>query len=161
MITDQLRGGIDEEHRWGTENMQQSSRNLRTRLDLADTVSPPLSIGSKVTIVGNIECDGPIAIEGTVHGEVRGALVTISRYGTVTGRIIADHVTVEGGVSGEIYANKLILKPSCDVEGEIYHRELSLEDGSYFDGKSRPHKAPLELAKSSTQDAPPLRLAAS
>ena len=107
----------------------------------------PLSINAKVTITGNIECDGTVAVEGTVHGEIKCTFVTVARYGTVTGRIIAEEVTVEGGVSGEIYANKLTLKPNCDVEGEIFHRELSLEDGSYFEGKSRPHKDPLELAK--------------
>ena len=118
-----------------------------------------LSIGSDVTIVGSIQFDGPIEIEGTVQGDIRCAAVSVSRYGTVMGTIVADDVTVEGGVNGSIYANKLVLKPDCDVEGEIYHRELSLEQGSYFDGKSRPHKDPLSLAEAPAAPSPELRLA--
>lgn len=140
--------------------MQHSVRSARVRA-VSDEASASLSINAKVTITGNIDFDGPVAIDGTVHGEIKGSNVTVSRYGTVTGRIVADHVTVEGGVSGEIYANKLVLKPSCDVEGEIYHRELSLEHGSYFDGKSRPHQEPLELAgRAAMPAAQPLPLAA-
>lgn len=106
----------------------------------------PLAIGPQVTIVGNVEFDGAIEIDGFVNGEVRSASVNITRGGTVTGLIVARQVTVSGGVSGSIFAEQLVLKPDCDVEGEICYRELALEDGSYFEGKSRPHKSPLELA---------------
>jgi cytoskeletal protein CcmA (bactofilin family) len=122
-----------------------SARRGKAR-EPAATPARPLSISSDVRIVGAVHFDGPVEIEGTIEGEVHCASVKVARYGTVMGKIVADEVTVSGGVSGSIYANRLVLKPDCDVEGEIYHRELSLEQGSYFDGKSRPHKDPLSLA---------------
>jgi cytoskeletal protein CcmA (bactofilin family) len=109
--------------------------------------------------VGAVHFDGPIEIEGTVEGEIHCSSIEVARYGTVMGKIVADQVTVSGGVSGSIFANRLVLKPDCDVEGEIYHRELSLEQGSYFDGKSRPHKDPLSLAETPPVEEPELRLA--
>ncbi len=133
--------------------MQQSRERIGMADQAAETTDDALSISSKVTIIGNVHFDGQIDIQGTVQGEVRCASVHVSKYGTVMGMIVADQVTVSGGVNGSIYANKLVLKTNCDVEGGIYHRELSLEDGSYFDGKSRPHKQPLDLAEASP-DAP-------
>ena len=140
--------------------MQQSRAHLGTSTDVSGKMpgitESALSIGSKVTIVGAIHYDGQIDIEGTVHGDVRCTSLNVSRYGTVLGTIVADEVTVSGGVNGSIYANRLVLKTKCDVEGEIYHRELSLEDGCYFDGKSRPHKQPLELAEPNQASPPAL-----
>jgi cytoskeletal protein CcmA (bactofilin family) len=82
---------------------------------------------------------------------VRCASLNISKYGTVAGTIVARDVTVSGGVSGSIFAERLVLKPACDVEGEICYRELALEDGSYFEGKSKPHQRPLDMAEPKRQ----------
>lgn len=105
-----------------------------------------LAINSRVKIVGTVEFDGPVQIDGTVEGDVKCASVLIAKSGSVEGTIVASTVTVSGGVNGAIYADKLVLKSDCDVEGEIYHREFVLEQGSNFEGKSRPHENPLELA---------------
>lgn len=114
-----------------------------------------LAINSKVTIVGSVQFDGPIQIDGTVHGEVRCSSVLIAKSGSVEGTIVASAVTVAGGVNGAIYADKLVLKSDCDVEGEIYHREFVLEQGCNFEGKSRPHKEPLVLAAERLLDPRP------
>jgi cytoskeletal protein CcmA (bactofilin family) len=119
-----------------------------------------LALSSKVIIVGSVQYNGPIQLDGVVQGEVRCDELTVSRQSTVEGVIVADTVTVLGRVNGSIYANKLVLKSACDVEGEIYHRELALEDGSYFEGKSRPHQTPLELASGKEEAKAPPQLAA-
>lgn len=142
----------------GVHSMQETT-SRRGPPPAAEARKSTLSIGSDVTIVGSIQFDGPVEIEGTVQGDIRCANVSVSRYGTVMGTIVANDVTVAGGVNGSIYANRLVLKPDCDVEGEIFHRELSLEQGCYFDGKSRPHQEPLTLADAQPEHKPELRLA--
>jgi cytoskeletal protein CcmA (bactofilin family) len=82
--------------------MQHSRVRIGTTDDAAAAADGALSISSKVTIIGNVHFDGPIDIEGTVHGEVRCASVNVARYGTVMGLIVADEVTVSGGVNGSI-----------------------------------------------------------
>ena len=105
-----------------------------------------LAISSRTTIVGAVHFDGPVRIDGVVQGEIRCDALTVSERGSVDGLIVADSVTVAGEVTGSIYANTLVLRSACDVEGEIIHRELDLEAGSYFEGKSRRSSAPLQLA---------------
>ncbi len=62
------------------------------------------------------------------------------------GAVVADAVTVLGEVTGEIFANHLTLKKASSVAANIFHKHLSLEDGCYFEGKSRRHADPLQLA---------------
>mgnify|MGYP001294659264 CR=1 FL=1 len=100
----------------------------------------------RATFEGSINFPGPVIIEGTLIGEVRSASVTISERGIVEGAICAGSVTVMGEVTGDIYAVTLILKTACSVHGNIFHRHLSLENGCYFEGKSRRHNEPLALA---------------
>ena len=64
-----------------------------------------------------------------------------------------------------IFAEALVLKANSHVEGEICYRELALEQGSYFEGKSRPHDNPLDMADAApdatprAQPIPQLRIA--
>lgn len=105
-----------------------------------------LTIPRKACIEGGIEFPGPLIIEGTVLGGVRCVSLVVTERGIVDGSIIADAVTVLGEVSGEIFANHLTLKRASSVAADIFHKHLSLEDGCYFEGKSRRHADPLQLA---------------
>jgi cytoskeletal protein CcmA (bactofilin family) len=63
---------------------------------------------------------------------------------------------VRGEANGSIYAEKLILRTACAVEGEVYHHYLVLEDGCLFEGKSRRHANLVELAPESSCGPPEL-----
>lgn len=105
-----------------------------------------LTIPHKASIEGALEFPGPLIIEGTVLGDVRCTSLVISERGIVDGMVVADAVTVMGEVSGEIFANHLTLKKAASVAANIFHKHLLLEDGCYFEGKSRRHANPLQLA---------------
>lgn len=102
----------------------------------------------RATIDGTFTYPGHVVIEGTLIGEVRATSVVVSERGIVEGAILAEAVTVMGEVTGDIFAVALILKTACSVHGSIFHRHLSLEDGCFFEGKSRRHNEPLALASS-------------
>lgn len=106
----------------------------------------PFVIGRGVTIVGALQLDGSVCIEGSIDGEVRCAALKIAERGEVEGLVVADKVMVLGEFSGAIYARELTLGAGCNVEGQIYHRKLVLEEGCYFEGKSRRHGDPLRIA---------------
>lgn len=110
------------------------------------TSASTLTLPRRAIIEGTISFPGPVVIEGTLIGEVRSASVLITERGIVEGAIWAGSVTVMGEVTGDIYAVTLVLKTACSVNGNIFHRHLSLEDGCYFEGRSRRHNEPLALA---------------
>ena len=119
----------------------------------------PLVISRGVTIVGSLFYDGQIQVEGTIDGEVRCSALQITELGAVEGLIVAESVDVRGGVIGSIYAEKLVLRTACAVEGEVHHHNLILEDGCLFEGKSRRHANPMELAPESGFRPPELATA--
>ena len=119
----------------------------------------PLVISNGVTIVGSLFYDGQIQVEGTIDGEVRCSALQITERGTVEGLIVAESVDVRGEANGSIYAEKLVLRTACAVQGEVYHHNLVLEDGCLFEGKSRRHANPVELAPESSFRLPELEKA--
>src|SRR5262245_2344529 len=62
-------------------------------------------IGSGMSIVGNIECNGPAQVFGRIEGELRAASdLLIGDGAQVEGGVIAQDVTVCGRVKGTIRA---------------------------------------------------------
>ena len=113
-------------------------------------------IGSEMSIVGKIECNGPAQVFGRIEGELRASQLLISDGAQVQGSIIAQDVTVCGRVKGTIRAVRVKLQNGGAVEGDIFHRSLSIDENSLFEGLSRrvenPTDAPLVDGKGS-QDA--------
>lgn len=109
-----------------------------------DAASAQLALPRQVVIEGALEYPGPLVISGTVEGDVICKTLTITERGLVNGSVRADAVVVLGEVNGEIFANTLTLKAACTVTGDIFHNQLVLEDGCYFEGKSRRMILPLE-----------------
>ena len=103
-------------------------------------------INRGVTIVGSLSLEGEVFIEGTVDGEVWCTCLEIATRGIVDGLIVADRVVVLGEFRGHIYASELVLRTGSSVEGQIFHNKLVLEQGCYFEGKSRRHAKPRQLA---------------
>jgi cytoskeletal protein CcmA (bactofilin family) len=76
-------------------------------------------------------------IQGTVDGTVSLANnnVTIGKTGNIKGTITARAIMVEGSIEGELKASeKVILKKSAKVKGNISSVRLTMEDGCYFQG---------------------------
>ena len=105
------------------------------------------SIGSGTSIVGNITCDGPAQFYGHIEGEVRGSDLLIGEGAEVVGNVIAQEVTIRGRIKGTIRAVRVKLQASGAVEGDIFHRSLSIEDTALFEGSSRRVENPIDTAK--------------
>jgi cytoskeletal protein CcmA (bactofilin family) len=105
------------------------------------------SIGSGTSIVGNITCDGPAQFYGHIEGEVRGSDLLIGEGAEVVGNVIAQEVTVRGRIKGTIRAVRVKLQASGAVEGDIFHRSLSVEDTALFEGSSRRVENPIDTPK--------------
>jgi cytoskeletal protein CcmA (bactofilin family) len=102
------------------------------------------SIGAGTSIVGNITCDGPAQFYGHIEGEVRGSELLIGEGAEVVGNVIAQEVIVRGRIKGTIRAVRVKLQATGAVEGDIFHRSLSIEDSALFEGSSRRVENPID-----------------
>ena len=98
-----------------------------------------------MSIVGNIECNGPAQIFGRIKGELRAADLLIGDGAQIEGSVIAQDVTVCGRVKGTIRAVRVKLQDGGAVEGDIFHRSLSIDENSLFEGSSRRVENPTDL----------------
>jgi cytoskeletal protein CcmA (bactofilin family) len=117
------------------------------------------SIGSGTSIVGNITCDGPAQFYGHIEGEVRGSELLIGEGADVVGNVIAQEVIIRGRIKGTIRAVRVKLQATGAVEGDIFHRSLSIEDSALFEGSSRRVENPIETAKAADKPRPLLAAA--
>jgi cytoskeletal protein CcmA (bactofilin family) len=66
----------------------------------------------------------------------------IGQQARVVGELVADEIVIGGEVSGSIRGNNVTFQTASRVEGEVYHRKLAIEQGAYFEGKSRRSEDP-------------------
>jgi cytoskeletal protein CcmA (bactofilin family) len=101
-------------------------------------------IGSGMSIVGNIECNGSAQVFGRIKGELRVSDLVIGDGAQIEGSVIAQDVTICGRVKGTIRAVRVKLQDGGAVEGDIFHRSLSIDENSLFEGSSRRVENPTE-----------------
>jgi cytoskeletal protein CcmA (bactofilin family) len=94
-------------------------------------------IGPDLTITGNLVSKGEVQVDGIVQGDIHGSHVVIGETATITGGVVADEVVVRGHVIGSVRSRRVMLQSTSQVDGDIYHQSLSIEQGALFEGKSR------------------------
>jgi NDP-sugar pyrophosphorylase family protein len=80
------------------------------RLEPTTKAGTASCIGSDMSIVGNIECNGPARVFGRIKGEVRASDLLIGDGAQIEGSVIAQDVTVCGHVKGTIRAVRVKLQ---------------------------------------------------
>lgn len=106
----------------------------------------PSVIGEDLTITGNVSAKGEVQVEGQIEGDVRCSSLLLGDKSQVTGNVAAEDVVVRGKVVGSIRGLRVTLQNQCHVEGDIYHQSLAIEQGAFFEGRSRRSDQPLEPA---------------
>lgn len=119
-----------------------STRPTASRSSSTGTAS---TIGADLSITGNLESKGEIQIEGDVQGDVHAARIVIGEHARITGALVADEVVVRGTVQGSIRGNSVTFQANSHIEGDVFHRSLAIEQGAYFEGKSRRSDDPMSV----------------
>lgn len=112
-----------------------------------------------LVFTGNTVSTGNVHVEGEIQGDVKCAQFSIGENGRVNGKVHAEEVVISGNLTGSISGERVMLKPGCDVRGDISYGSLSVEHGAHYEGKSkRSEKSPTSgakaKAKSETADKP-------
>ncbi len=100
------------------------------------------TIGADLVIVGNLVSKGEVHVDGEVQGDVHAISIVIGDSAKITGALVADEIVVRGTVMGSIRGKNVMLQSSSRVEGDIFHTQLAIEQGAYFEGKSRRSEDP-------------------
>ena len=94
-------------------------------------------IGKSVVIKGELSCSEDLYIDGQVEGTIdpKGNRLTIGPNGRVKANVNACAVIVQGKLEGNIQASDRVdLKQSAVVMGDIATQRISIDEGAYFKG---------------------------
>ena len=114
-------------------------------------------IGQGINWVGDLTGSGGIRIEGTFEGKValRGLLV-VGETGRVTcENVVANVVIVAGAVRGNIIAEKLEIRSTGRVWGDVKVVALATEEGSFLRGQIQMEDT-IDLTRYGLAPVPPL-----
>ena len=103
----------------------------------------PSIIGEDLTIEGNVSSKGEIQVDGQIKGDVNCGSLLLGDKAMVDGSVVAEDVVIRGKVMGSIRGLRVTLQAQSHVEGDIHHQSLAIEQGAYFEGKSRRSDDPL------------------
>jgi len=116
----------------------------RSPEDTSSGVTQPIStervtsvVGNGVTLTGQLSGSGGVRIEGAFDGDIalRGMLV-VAETGRVTcQQLRANTIIVAGAVRGDITAEKVEIRRTGRVWGNVVTAALSTEEGAFLRGQ--------------------------
>ena len=116
-------------------------------------------IAEDVEIVGTIKCASNIEIKGKLDGDLSsGGKAVIGASAVVKGSLSVESTSILGQVNGNIVAkDRIEMKSSARVNGDIKSKRLTVEDGVTFIGKSEVNPSGVSADRSDSRkggDAP-------
>lgn len=101
------------------------------------TSTAAASIGPSISIDGTLKGEEDLVVDGRIKGtvELKSHTLTVGSEGKLDAEIFAHTIFVEGTVTGDLYASERItIRKTARVEGNILAPRISLEDGAQFRG---------------------------
>jgi cytoskeletal protein CcmA (bactofilin family) len=112
----------------------------------------PAEIGASIVIKGQVTAHEDIVISGRLEGSIKvdGYAVTVNAGAHLVADVDARAVVLAGKVLGAVCAvERIELRETADVEGEIEAPAIKMADGARFKGRAattKKAKAGLQLA---------------
>ena len=94
-------------------------------------------IASDMTVVGDLETEGVVRIEGRVKGTVRvGSQILVAQGATIEADLHTQEAVVAGTVNGAIHASDRVeLQATAVVAGDIYTARIAIVEGAKVTGE--------------------------
>ena len=108
-------------------------------------------IGKSVVIKGELSGSEDLYIDGTVEGTIQlhGNNLVIGPNGLVHADVNTKVVVIQGKLEGNIRASERVeLRKSAVIVGDIVTQRIAMEDGAYVKGK-------IEIQREATKPSPP------
>lgn len=120
-----------------TYNDTEKSESQDKKTKTTSIQNNAMAIGASIRIKGDVTGDEDLIIQGRVEGTInlKGHNVIISKSAKVKANIEANEIIVEGELAGDMNGNeKVIIRETGNVYGNIIAPRVTLEDGAMFKG---------------------------
>ena len=99
-------------------------------------ITPSSLISSNVVIDGSIKSETEIFVDGCVNGKITCKTLVVGINGKIkSSKIVVEKIIVNGFVDGNIEADSVYLGATARINGNIIHRDISIENGAFVSGE--------------------------
>lgn len=95
---------------------------------------PPSIISTDLRIVGDLDGDGELHIDGHVDGNIRCETLTVGEHGNVVGKIMVNKLRLLGTITGSVRARFVSMMKTARMIGDVTHERIEIEAGAMVDG---------------------------
>ena len=98
-------------------------------------------VGRNTEISGDLSFSGGLHVDGSVRGNISASngpesMLSLSQHGVIKGEIHVPHVTINGTVEGDVYAEqRLELGAEARITGDVHYNLIEMTVGATVDGK--------------------------
>jgi cytoskeletal protein CcmA (bactofilin family) len=94
-------------------------------------------IASDMAVIGDLETEGVVRIEGRVRGNVKvGAQILVTQGATIEGDLHTQEAVIAGTVTGAIHASDRVeLQETAVVAGDIHTARIAIVEGAKVAGE--------------------------
>lgn len=111
-------------------------------------------IDTKMLIKGELSFEGKARIDGTVEGNINGEHLILSESGKIIGDIHVASFVCHGTMEGNIKANLVTARKSCQIHGRIESNSLTVEPGAGLSGELKVASKELHLVDKENNSSP-------
>ncbi|MBM3585957.1 MAG: polymer-forming cytoskeletal protein [Alphaproteobacteria bacterium] len=116
----------------GHEPVERALAPVRSGVNQAGSL-----ISAELKIVGNLDSNGDLRVDGTVEGDIASRSLTVGEGARIDGSIAAETVQINGTVSGHIKGGSVIIARTARVTGDVTYVTLAVEEGGVLEGQCR------------------------
>lgn len=94
-------------------------------------------LGPTLKFKGELTASEDLLIQGQVEGSItHTSKLTIGPEGVLNANVRADHIAIEGTVTGDLMAKtSVVVAETSEINGNIYSPTVTLREGAKFNGK--------------------------
>jgi len=136
------------------------TKNETARPKVTSSSSPVASgrvnrIAEGTVVVGNINAEGDLRVEGKVIGTlVCNSKLIVSATGYIEGNVDSRVATVEGEIKGNVVTRELLtIDKTGKIFGDIFTQKLVVQMGAVFTGTSKMAEAAKDMLTKTPQRA--------
>ena len=93
-------------------------------------------LAPEIDIKGDINVSGNIMVYGKVYGNITASgTINTAKGSLIEGCVKSESAFISGEIKGDVNVNKkIVLGPSCELNGNIKAAIITIEEGAKFDG---------------------------
>ena len=102
---------------------------------LSKKIIPSSLISYSMQVSGQIYSDSEVYVDGVVEGEITAKIIIVGINGRIKStKINAEKIVVHGEIEGNMNAISVYLGSTARINGNILHRDISIENGAFVNG---------------------------